>query len=569
MTAPVLEGDTLLERCEAIWQATREQEKREALRRLEPPLTRLWDGEGNWQGEVAAEYLGRFEWVSNDAGSGLLEIPFDHYTARWIWDEQGRMTRGEKRNVLVTVDKDGARWSGLMEDVTVEKRDDGTVVLVVRFLHDYEFLKWYTIWSNPFLPDFLQFPRIFMLAGGARWALLLTLFLQVMREQTYLWSLPDDPLDPASWTSGLDMSNWSVAVTPHSFMSDLEDGILWCLVASRWQNWHDVAKPILEDAELSVVCRRYLDGDEPPWEGANLRNGCLVIDIVDKSGYYTGTANGGNLWDGLARTVANFTDGGPDDGDEYIDTVESPIDDTVMPADYSVPGKKSTDKLAPYVSFLEGEETGVQTSRFTRIQGKGIQVGCGGSSMPGVNEGIRATINMIGDLSAMVPGVPPLGGVADALISPMFMDTVGAWMSVKSTKRAQESGWIRYFESFHDGANQAYTLSSLMALRAGFWATRPRVAHELSIADGSPWSVGDQGRGHFFLDDRISAQAPGDWTGGVHVDRVRSLTLAWDRDNPAEWMPVIGDNSALKEPAQRAMEKLEGVLSAIHTLGVF
>ncbi|RVW03005.1 Gp37-like protein [Rhodococcus xishaensis] len=568
MTTPVLEGDTLLERCEAIWQETREHEKREALRRLEPPLTRLWDGEGNWQGEVAAEYLGRFEWVSNDTGSGLLEIPFDHYTARWIWDEQGRMDRGEKRTVLVTVDKDGARWSGLMEDASVEKREDGTVVLVVRFLHDYEFVKWYTVWSNPFLPAALQFPRIFMLAGGARWALLLTLFLQVMREQTSLWSLPDDPLDPASWTSGLDMSNWSVVVAPHSFMSDLEDGILWGFVASRWQNWHDVAKPILEDAELSVVCRRWLDGDDPPWEGANLRNGCLVIDIVDKSGYYTGTAKGGTLWDGLARTIANFTDGGPD-GHDHIDTVESPIDDTDMPSDYSVPGKKSTDKRAPYVFFPEGEETGVQTARFTRIQGKGVQVNCGGHSMPGVNEAIRATIQMVGDLSAMVPLVPPLGGVADAVISPMFMDTVGAWVSAKSARRAQESGWIRYFESFQDGADRAYTLSSLMVLRAGFWATRPRFTHELSIADASPWLVGDQGLGHFFLDDRISAQAPGDWTGTVHVDRVRSLTLAWDRDSPAEWMPIIGDSSALKDPAQRAMEKLEGVLASIHALGVF
>ncbi|MFD7046046.1 phage tail protein, partial [Rhodococcus jostii] len=61
----------------------------------------------------------------------------------------------------------------------------------------------------------------------------------------------------------------------------------------------------------------------------------------------------------------------------------------------------------------------------------------------------------------------------------------------------------------------------------------------------------------------------GDWTGTMYVDRVTSLTLAWDRDNPADWMPVIGDNSALKDPAQRAMERLEGVLSSIQQLGVF
>ncbi|MFC9769373.1 phage tail protein [Rhodococcus jostii] len=559
---PALDGATLLERCEQIWQATRAQERREALQRAEPPLCRLFDGEGHWQGEVAAEYVGRFEWIDNDTGNGLLEIPFDHYTARWIWDENGRIARGEKRNVVVTVDKDGARWSGLLQDCSVEKRSDGTVVLIARFLHDIEMLKHYSVPPNPFLPiNLIQFPRVFMLAGGARWCLLLTLFLQVMREQTSLWTLPDDPLNPASWTSGLDMSNWSVVVAPHSFLSDLEDGILWSFVGSRFKNYFDLAKPIVEDAELSFQVRRYLDGDEPPWPGANLRNGCLVVDLVDKSGFYTGTSNGGNLWDGLTRTVANF-------GADFIDTTQSLIADTDIP-DYAVPGLRRTDKRAPYVFYPEGQETGIQTSKFTRIPSTAIQINAGGQSMPGVNEAIRATIQAIGDMTAMIPGVPPVGGIADALISPLFMDTVLAWHSVKSPARATNSGWIRKYEYFQDGADKAYTLSALMVIREGFYTTRSRFAHELSIADGSPWLVGDQGVGHFFVGDRIGAEIVGDWTGTMYVDRVTSLTLAWDRDNPADWMPVIGDNTALKDPAQRAMERLEGVLSSIQQLGVF
>ena len=562
MTAPVLEG-TLLERCNAIWEATVAQEKRETLCRLEPPLVRLWDGEWHWQGEVAAEYMGNFEWKDNDTGSGVIEIPFDHYTARWIWDEKGRMARGEKRNVHITVDKNGARWSGRLEDVTVDNREDGSVVLVARFLHDYENLKWYQIWSNAFLPAAVQFPRVFMLAGGARWALLTSLFLQVMREQTSAWHLPDDPLQKATWSSGgLDMSNWSVAVQPHSFMDDLNEGILWGLVISRWQTWHDVAKPILEDAELSVVPRRYLEGDPPPWPGANLRHGCLVIDIVDKSGYYTGTANGGNQWDGLQRTIANFTS-------DFIDSTESLISDTNMPSEYSQPDFKSTNKIAPYVSYLMGDETGIQTSKFTRIPAKGIQVNCGGHSMPGVNELISATVQMVGDLTAMIPGVPPMGGVADAVLKPIYTDTLLAWMSVKSNQRAVNSGWSRYFEYFQDGADKAYTLSSLMVLRQGFWATRSRFAHEVAILDGSPWLIGDRGQGHLWLSDRMSAQITGDWTGDLYVDRVRSIVLAWDENSPAEWVPVIGDNSVLKDPAQRAMEQLEKAMTGLSMLGVF
>lgn len=561
LTAPVFET-TLPDACEEIWRATLEQERREQIARLQPPLIRVWDGAWNWQGEIAAEYAGKFTWVSNDTGAGEIELPFDHYVARWVWDERGRMERGEYRNVHITVDKDGARWGGRLEECTVDKREDGSVVLVLRFLHDYENLKWYQVPPAPFLPiNLIQFPRVFMLAGGARWALLTTLFFQIMREQTSMWSLPDDPLAGNSYNT-LDQSNWSVVVKPHSFMDDMNDGILWAFVASRFQTWHDIAKPILEDAELSVVCRRYLEGDEPPWPGANLRHGCLVVDIVDKSGYYLGTSNGGTIWDGLRQTVANFAS-------DFIDTTESLINDTDIPSEYYTPHWMGTKKRLPVVQYWEGEETGIQSSKFHRIPTKGVQVNCGGKSMPGVNELISAAIQTIGDLTAMIPFTPPLGGAADALLQPLYTDTILAWHSIKSVQRANNSGWSRYYEYFQVGANRAYTLSALMVLRAGFWATRGRFAHELTVADGAPWLIGDNGQGHFFLDDRIGAVIAGDWTGQVYVDRVRELTLSWNRESAAEWMPVIGDKSALKDPAERAMEKIEHMLSMISALGVF
>lgn len=561
MTAVML--DTAIpDACEEIWKATLAQERKEKIARLQPPLIRVWDGAWNWQGEIAAEYQGTFTWVSNDTGSGEIELPFDHYVARWIWDERGRMERGEYRNVHITVDKDGARWGGRLEHVSVDKRSDGSVVLVATFLHDYENLKWYQVPPNPFLPiNLIQFPRVFMLAGGARWALLTTLFFQIMREQTSMWSLPDDPLSGNGWGS-LNQSNWSVVVKPHSFMDDMNDGILWAFVASRFQTWHDIAKPILEDAELSVVCRRYLDGDEPPWPGANLRHGCLVVDIVDKSGYYMGTSNGGTIWDGLRQTIANFTS-------DFIDTTESLINDTDIPSEYYQPHWMGTKKRLPVVQYWEGEETGIQSSRFTRIPTKGVQVNAGGKSMPGVNELISAAIQTVGDLTAMIPFAPPIGGALDAVLQPFYTDTILAWHSIKSVQRANNSGWSRYYEYFQQGANRAYTLSALMVLRTGFWATRGRFAHELTVADGAPWLIGDNGQGHFFLDDRIGAVIAGDWTGQIYVDRVRELTLSWNRESAAEWMPVIGDKSALKDPAERSMEKIEHMLSMISALGVF
>jgi hypothetical protein len=52
-----------------------------------------------------------------------------------------------------------------------------------------------------------------------------------------------------------------------------------------------------------VVCRRWLTGDPQPWPGFTPRHGALVIDIVDKSGYYSGTGTSGTIFDGLTRTI--------------------------------------------------------------------------------------------------------------------------------------------------------------------------------------------------------------------------------------------------------------------------
>jgi hypothetical protein len=157
----------------------------------------------------------------------------------------------------------------------------------------------------------------------------------------------------------------------------MESGITWGVVTSRWSTWHDMALPMLEDAELSVRCDRWLEGDPPAWEGANLRNGTLVIDIVDKSGVYIGTSNGGTIFDGLIRTVAEFND-------DWIDSTINLAEDTETPEDYFRIGYKYTDKALPYVVFSEGETSPVQTSQWINSPAKGVQVSVGGHSMPGV-----------------------------------------------------------------------------------------------------------------------------------------------------------------------------------------
>lgn len=124
--------------CAAALATIEGYERAEERIRKQQPFVRIWDGEWELQHILSVDYKSTFSWISNDTGPGQSEIPYDTEVAQWIHDMEGRMDRGEKRNVHVTVDYCGARWSGRLDKTSLEKREDGDEVLVVDWLHDYE-----------------------------------------------------------------------------------------------------------------------------------------------------------------------------------------------------------------------------------------------------------------------------------------------------------------------------------------------------------------------------------------------------------------------------------------------
>lgn len=543
-----------------IWAATRTHKRAEDAIRRTRPLVRLWSGDYELYHVLGNEYKAQFSFISNDTGPGQLELPADCPQAAWIHDHQGRVDRGEGRNVHITVDYCGTRWSGIMDKYRLEQRGEGDTVLVADFLHDYEHLKWYSLWSNPFLPAFFQWPRAFVLAGPVTWILKMALFANIVREHNPLITWPDDPFNVQQWFTSLDQSNWPVVVKPTSFLQAVQSGVVWGVLISRWATFHDAAHVMLEDAELSIRCDRWLTGDPPPWPGANLRNGTLVIDIVDKSGIYIGTSAGGSVLDGLARTVVEFAD-------DFIDSTATLIADAETPQNYFLPGSRYTDPVKPYAVYQEGYNSPIETSEWINSPAKGVQVNVGGHSMPGVNEVISASVQAGFDILGSLVQIGSLGGTVDTLLKPLYEDTILAWWSVKSSQRAQNSGWSRLFEYFQPGADKAYTIASLMVLRAGFWATKTTISWKVQTADGRPFLIGDRGLGHFFLDDRVGLRLKGDDI--IHMDRARKLDLAWDSENPPEWQITIGDDRIFQDPAQRAWGKVEQLIAGLRDLGVW
>lgn len=344
--------------------------KADSKRRLHTPLMRIWDGDWVYRGEVHREITASFQVLNNETGIGQIEMPASYYLSKWMTDVDGRA--GHK-NIFITVDYNGTRWSGMLDELEQYKDADGQRNVRATFKHDYEHLKHIIVYSNPFFPPEFQFPRLWIMFGRAKWALKLTLMLQIMRLESSLWALPDDPMNLANWFN-FNQSTWSQVVAPLSFG---DDDSQFAIVHSRFKMMHDVSKRIVADAQLTWEPRRYLDGDDPPWPGANLRHGCLVWDLVDHSGWDKETSFGGSLFSGLIRA---FTTIGSDGMTQGIDV----IDDPTFPPEYSTPGHVGNNPRAPGIILRDGERTGVQSSSFKWKPATDVGVVTGGHSMPGV-----------------------------------------------------------------------------------------------------------------------------------------------------------------------------------------
>lgn len=563
MTAPTLDGLSLLEQCEAILAATEAEERRLDALRHTPPGVFFFDGHQRLQHLLLEVVQLHVEDPENDTGFVELVLPFEHPVAQWMNDDKGRIARGEGEFFHIDVEHNGVRVTARYDSKTVKTDAKGQRLLHVILLTDYENLKWIDCWSNPFLPAIFQFPRLFILAGPAIWALKTALFLNLLRINSSIWQVPDDPMSPMTWLDGLDMSTWDVVVAPTTLLEDLAAGTVWCLFTSRWGKWHDRSQAILADAELSVVTRRWRAGDPEPWPGADIKDGALVVDIVDKSGHLEGAVNGGTLVDGFTRTAREW-------GEDFVEDLEVEVFGQPGPLSSVWDDMFEVPREFPLVHF-PADSTGHELE-FTTTPTKGITINAGGQSAPGVNEGIsagvQATVDLVtSNLNVFGYGVGAMGGAVDAVLKPFYTDVVAAWISVKLPHRITQAGSSHYEEYHLDLPGKAYTLSSLLAVRTGIVATKRTKAWSVKLALG-PYVVGWPGSGHFYKGDRASVEIPGDTTDDLHVERAQKMVLDWGFDHFAAWEAEFGAR-ADSDSVEELIRSINEVASAASELGVW
>lgn len=523
-----------------------------AAERLKAPLVRIWDGDWRLRSVLAGEISGTAVRRSNSAGEIEFTIGRDHYLWDWFMERRGDTSA---QNTFITVDKDGARISGCVDRITFSN-SDGVSRCTVHAIDDMEALRGIRLWSNPVLPAAIQFPRVFMLAGPAAWALKTTLFLNLMRLQNSLFSIPDDPLNFSAWGGNLDMRNWPVTVKGGAWE---RDGTPHAIVSSRFKNAYEVAHPICEDAGLEITYRRYLPGDPEPWPGYVPRVGQLIFDIVDKSRKFGVQGSGGNVLTGLVRTAHNLVN-------NMMENDRRVVNDPDGARDIS---KGGTAAGLPWVVFRETEYSGVESSEYSWQPATHTVITAGGHSLAGVNEVIGAAIQAAGDLASSTfigPNVN-LGQIADTFLKPFYTDTLLAWMSFKMFGRAQRLGWSHYFEYMPSDGDRAYQLSSVLAVRRAMLETGEKFNHSLKIQDGAPYLVGDNGLGDFWVGDLVASEPPGSPNGKLLVDRVSEATYSWSHERSG-WEISIGSLDRPGNGWDQIVGRIKGIAQALQDQGV-
>ncbi|WP_019204587.1 hypothetical protein [Tsukamurella sp. 1534] len=557
-------------------------------RAFDPPSIELYDGDWVFRGRVHGEIAGSVGLVVNDTGLIQLRLPIDledrrgTWAAFWALDEDARGTS----NIHVIVEMVGARLGGRVKPkngITLVQGEKGDEV-VLDFLEDTEELKYVHTAGNPFLPiSLIQQPKAWMLLAQADHGLLLTLAANMPRLQLMNISLTDIMalLDPDNWTVGgildhlLDVWQQSqIVVMPRKFGDSVAP--LALTIGSINTSWFDVAAPILEDAELQIVTRRFKNGDPEPWPGAgtNWRQGTLFVGLEDRSGFRTGTSIGGNLLTGLTRSIADVMSNHVEDSYDLF------TGETIDETGYRLPGGLGTMPAHPYVVYRDGDWTGIQSLEFSRGPGGPARITVGGQSMPGVNELISALVQYGGDvlgdnLSAAISAgvgftvsVGSLGGALDSFLNPIYKDSILAHMSVPLLLRAHRQGWGHYLETTSTNVTQAFTAASVMDLRARRRETDPDTSYTLTVANASPWLIGDNGFGHWWLGHRVGGTSKY-LMPRVFVRRNRKLDFAWGDGKSLEIQAQFGDTRTPKDALERMTELVAKAMSGLQEIGLW
>lgn len=545
---------------------------RRALKRSKP-IFRCWKnkvdgspgavsaGRANYRDVVEYE----FPMKKNFSSAGRLVLRADHPLAQYAMTVPN--TPQECKNILITVDLYGGRWrwSGLLHHWDIETRD-GVDYFAMSFNDDLQFLTFMLAPPNPLLPiPIFQFPRDWPMFGPSVWCISTLILLQLIRLNGNLWTLPDDPFDLDQWFDIIQWGDWQVHVKAKGFLFDTS---LWTFLTSRMNTVDSVIADALDDGQLVLEYRRIITDDGETVRGLldnNVANCALVFEVVDKSGFTLpgGTFFGGTAAGGFLRSVLQWTDGFV--GDTLVQVTD---DQSLYPDEYWQQSFLGTFASAPAHVLRDSHWMDLQ-SKVTWSPATASSVIVGGAN-PTADAVAELVIQAVGNLIGyfLLGGFDSLGDIAADVIMPFITGTIFAWDQWENWGRAQNLGWIHLWEVFQEGADNAWSLAALAALRGGFKGTESQTSHTL-VVDESTWFIAG-------LDGSIGDRM-GSTSGALQrnaridlmfVTQLEEMTLTGDDSGAFEFLMKLGQNKAAMSTGERMARVLKKFSEFLNDVGV-
>ena len=528
-------------------------------RKVPQPLIRIWDKEMRAIARVEIPESWDCEEIAHDNGMARIELVGKDN--EWIRDLILFKTKPAE-DLHITIDPDPSkphdwrnRWGGKVESIVDVERANKPTVTTITAVSNRIHLRHIMLAASPILPHAIQIPKLFLWGGPCVTTCATAVLINLFRIYTLngFWPLPRNLFDPLAWINNINPLNWPIQVMP---VRPIVDQSRWVTIGSRWQDAESILTPVMKDA--GVICHAYtwLPGDPAPYShvfGPDLgellkpTRACVILSFEDQSGVNGPT---GTAIDGLLNLFAATAD---DIFTETLFAVDGDGDGVTDPFIRKI--LSVAPKRPPFV-YRDTGYGGTLSKTLAVHKSKAITIVVGGRSPGWVNQAITYAIRYgISQLAQTItlPGtatqIPGSEGL-DNLYQGQLDDTMLAFMPFVDPMRSGMVGSYARNEHFEQPGGSAFTMSSVMTARQGWWATRPYSSMRFDI-DDSLYRIGEDIR----LGSRVSAERKG----VLYTDQIMAIKRSGSRNSSGRPIISFGDDSREEDPVAQGFAAIAKV----------
>ena len=528
-------------------------------RKVPQPLIRIWDKEMRAIARVEIPESWECEEIAHDNGMARIELVGKDN--EWIRDLILFKTKPAE-DLHITIDPDPSkphdwrnRWGGKVESIIDVERANKPTVTTITAVSNRIHLRHIMLAAAPISPHAIQIPKMFLWGGPCVTTCATAVLINLFRIFTLngFWPLPRNLFDPLAWINNINPLNWPIQVMP---VRPIVDQSRWVTIGSRWQDAESILTPVMKDA--GVICHAYtwLPGDPAPYShvfGPDLgellkpTRACVILSFEDQSGVNGPT---GTAIDGLLNLFAATAD---DIFTETLFAVDGDGDGVTDPFIRKILGVAP--KRPPFV-YRDTGYGGTLSKTLAVHKSKAITIVVGGRSPGWVNQAITYAIRYgISQLAQTItlPGtatqIPGSEGL-DNLYQGQLDDTMLAFMPFVDPMRSGMVGSYARNEHFEQPGGSAFTMSSVMTARQGWWATRPYSSMRFDI-DDSLYRIGEDIR----LGSRVSAERKG----VLYTDQIMAIKRSGSRNSSGRPIISFGDDSREEDPVAQGFAAIAKV----------